>query len=46
MNRHISATVWHIAMKFGMVPQSDLVNTTWSQKFEHLQNQDGGRPPS
>jgi len=44
LDRHNSATVRQITMKFGMITQCDLLNLIGGQNFECLK-QHGGRPP-
>jgi len=45
IKRDISATVWTILMKFGMVVHISTPYDTVNQKFKNLTIQDGGRQP-
>jgi len=45
-NGHISATVWPISAKFGVVTHTGPPNRSDNYIFELLKIEDGGRPPS
>jgi len=46
LNRHNSATVWRIVMKFDMMTHVDPFKPSNGQNFDFFKIQDGRRPPS